>query len=391
MLAAEYEAVPDAENVRRALILDDDRDFADSLSEILESAGYTTCVINEMSELASRAKSFNAQVALVDIRLRNASGMEAIERLQNLSPNIQSIVMTGYATVENAIAALHKGAYDYLRKPFHAEELLAVLNRCFDKIDLEEKKRNSDRDLRIALEKAEAASRAKSEFLANMSHELRTPLNAILGYSEVIKEQYFGPMEPGKYLEYAKDIFDSGTFVLELVNDVLDMAAIESGKAELKETEVDINALIDTCIKMVQMRADDYKVELKKDVAQDLNSVSGDSRMLKQMILNLLSNAVKFTPDGGLVTISANRDENGDLCLAVSDNGVGIEPDQLAVIVEPFAVGEDALTRANDGIGLGLPLTKSMTELHGGSMDLSSTPDVGTVVTIKLPSSRIVA
>lgn len=389
MLVAGNDVVTAPPPPRRALILDDEADFAASLSDILEDAGYLTRVINSVDDVEEGLADFNADVTLVDVRLRDASGIDAIEALQALWPHSEAIVMTGYATVENAIAAIHKGAYDYLRKPFHAEELKAVLNRCFEKIELRREKRDANEKLRTALDRAELANRAKSEFLANMSHEVRTPLNVILGYSEVIKDQHFGPLRPEKYVEYAKDIHESGAFVLSLVNDVLDMAAIENGQSEVKESSVEIEAIVDFCFRMLKGRAESFKLKLMKEIAEDVPYLRADERMVKQMLLNLLSNAVKFTPEGGRIGVVVTLATDGDLVIAVADNGVGIAEENQQKILEPFTVGEDALTRSADGAGLGLALTKSMMEMHAGTLELRSNVDVGTVVTLRFPKSRL--
>jgi signal transduction histidine kinase len=389
MLVAGNDVPSAAPLQRRALILDDEADFAASLSDILEDAGYMTCIINSVDDVVAGLADFNADVTLIDIRLHGASGIDAIEALQALWPHSEAIVMTGYATVENAIAAIHKGAYDYLRKPFHAEELKAVLNRCFEKIELGREKRAANQKLRSALDRAELANRAKSEFLANMSHEVRTPLNVILGYSEVIRDQHFGPLRPEKYLEYARDIHESGAFVLSLVNDVLDMAAIENGQSEIKESSVDIEAVVDFCFRMLKGRAESFKLELIEEISENVPALFADERMVKQMLLNLLSNAVKFTPEGGRIGVVVTLADNGELVIAVADNGVGIAEEHQQKILEPFTVGEDALTRSVDGAGLGLALTKSMVEMHGGTLELRSNVDVGTVVTLRFPKSRL--
>ena len=389
MLVAGNNVATGAPPPRRALILDDEADFAASLSDILEDAGYLTRVINSVNDVTAGLADFNADVTLVDVRLRDASGIDAIGALRALWPHSEAIVMTGYATVENAIAAIHKGAYDYLRKPFHAEELKAVLNRCFEKIELRREKRVANEKLRAALDQAELANRAKSEFLANMSHEVRTPLNVILGYSEVIKDQHFGPLRPKKYIEYAKDIHESGAFVLSLVNDVLDMAAIEAGQSEIKESSVAIEAVVDFCFRMLKGRAGSFKLKLIKEIARNIPDFRADERMVKQMLLNLLSNAVKFTPTGGRIGVVVTLANDGDLVIAVADNGVGIAAEDQERILEPFTVGEDALTRSTDGAGLGLALTRSMMEMHGGTLELRSNIDVGTVVTLRFPKSRL--
>jgi signal transduction histidine kinase len=390
MLVAGSELGITAPPQRRVLILDDEPDFAASLSEILEDAGYITYVIDNVNCVSEELTAFNADVTLIDVRLRGgACGIDAIGALQALWPHSEAIIMTGYATLENAIAAIHKGAHGYLRKPFHADELKAALDRCFEKIDLDREKHAANEQLRAALNHAELANQAKSKFLANMSHEMRTPLNAILGYSEVLKDQHFGPLRPEKYLEYARDIHESGAFMLSLVNDVLDMATVESGQLEFHESSVNVETVVDSCFRMLKGRADSFNLSLIKEITDGVPNLRADERMVKQMLLNLLSNAVKFTPKGGRIGVVGTLEASGDLLIAVADNGVGIADEDQQRILERFTVGDDALDRSADGAGLGLSLTKSMVELHGGNLELRSNVEVGTVVTLRFPKSRL--
>jgi signal transduction histidine kinase len=245
-------------------------------------------------------------------------------------------------------------------------------------------------DLRIARDEAELASRAKSEFLANMSHKLRTPLNVILGFSELMGNATLGPLGNPKYQEYTKDINDSGRHLLALIDDNLDLAKIEAGKLDLDEEDIDIARTIRSCMVLVKERAANGGVKLKTDIPQDLPALHADQRKLKQILVNLLSNAVKFTPSGGEVTLKAWWREDSGYVFQVIDTGIGIALEDIPTALSPFGQVDRQLDRKYEGTGLGLPLTKSLVEMHGGSLNLQSEVGVGTTVTVRFPAKRIV-
>ncbi|HEY3917439.1 MAG TPA: PAS-domain containing protein [Stellaceae bacterium] len=255
-------------------------------------------------------------------------------------------------------------------------------------LDITERKR-VEADLRRAKEEAELASRTKTEFLANMSHELRTPLNAVIGFAEIMHGEVFGPLGDQRYGEYAADIRDSGQHLLNLINDLLDVSKIEFGKVELSEETVDLTGIIDSCMRLMRDRADQAGLQLSAHTPADLPYLHADGRRLKQILLNLVSNAVKFTPAGGQVTIRASI-EDGGMKITVSDTGIGIAPHDLAKALQPFGQIDSRMTRKYQGSGLGLPLTKSMIELHGGTLRLESEVGRGTTATLWLPAARVV-
>ena len=245
-------------------------------------------------------------------------------------------------------------------------------------------------DLRAAKEKAELASRAKSEFLANMSHELRTPLNAIIGFSEVMKNETLGPVGSAKYLGYAQDIHDSGHHLLAHINDILDLAKIESGTEELHEESIPIAEFVQSVLRLVQRRAESIGVDVAADYSDELPSVYADRRKLTQILLNLLTNAVKFTRSGGKVVLKLECRADSGHVFQVIDTGIGISFDDISIALAPFQQIDSGLNRKHEGTGLGLPLTKSLVEMHGGSLDLQSQVGVGTTVTVRFPAERIV-
>ncbi len=231
-------------------------------------------------------------------------------------------------------------------------------------------------------QKAEEASRAKSTFLANMSHELRTPLNAVIGFSEIMAKELFGPIANDQYKQYSTDIFDSGNHLLELINDILDMAKIEAGKLTLSPKPLDPSVAIEQAVRLTKRKAEEKGLSIVVD-AENLPEIEADHRAVKQILLNLLSNAVKFT-DQGAIMVHARGNAQG-LTLRVVDTGCGIPPEHLPRLARPFEQVEEELTRNNSGTGLGLALTKSLAEMHGGRLSIQSEVGRGTIVSIVLP------
>ena len=239
-----------------------------------------------------------------------------------------------------------------------------------------------------ARDQAVLANRTKSEFLANMSHELRTPLNAIIGFSDVMKGELFGPVGAPKYVEYVEDINDSGMHLLELINDILDLSKIEAGKTDLHEEGFNVSRVLTSCLTLVKERAKEAGVEIECDAASNLPALYADERKFKQIYINLLSNAIKFTPPGGKVVTRVWYHENDGYVLQVT--GIGIALADIPKALTPFQQIDSALNRKYEGTGLGLPLTRALVELHGGTLGLQSKVDVGTTVTVRFPADRIV-
>ncbi len=254
--------------------------------------------------------------------------------------------------------------------------------------DITERKR-FEQELSQAKEMAEYANRTKSEFLAHMSHELRTPLNSVIGFAQMLEQQPFGPLGHANYQGYANNINTSGSHLLSLISDILDISKIKAGEIIIAETDVDVGEIIGASIKMVTERADRSGITLRSATSQNISQLRGDELRLKQILLNLLSNAIKFTPEGGTVSVEAHVNGGNAMVWKVVDTGVGIAADDLPRVLKPFEQIRDDITIAHEGTGLGLYLTKSLTEKHGGSLDIESEVGKGTTVTITFPPERI--
>ncbi len=239
-------------------------------------------------------------------------------------------------------------------------------------------------------EQAEHASRTKFEFLANISHELRTPLNAIIGFSEIIRDEVLGPLGNEQYNSYAVDIHDSGIHLLGLINDILDYSKAEAGKIKLNCQPIGLAALIEACLRLLAPRANETGVALEAKVPEDFPKISADPIRLKQIILNLMSNGVKFT-EVGSVTVEAEIDPQEGIVICVRDTGIGIAEDDIAEAFSLFGQVDSALSRKFEGTGLGLPLSLSLAQLHGGNLVLESELGVGTRAVITLPAQLIIA
>ena len=231
--------------------------------------------------------------------------------------------------------------------------------------------------------RAEEANQAKSKFLANMSHELRTPLNAIIGFSEIMESGMFGPLGTERYREYCCDIHQSGQYLLDVINDILDMSKIEAGRIRLDPAQVELEPFLNDAMRVVSGRAEDKRLTLTARIGKGVRLIA-DNRLLKQVVLNLLSNAVKFTPEGGRITIRGRA--AGDwVSIAIADTGIGIPKEAIARLGRPFEQVESQLTKSHQGSGLGLAIARSLIKLHGGSMRIRSTLGKGTMVLLRLP------
>lgn len=252
-----------------------------------------------------------------------------------------------------------------------------------------DQRRQAEVALRVAKFEAEQANKAKSTFLAAMSHELRTPLNAVLGFSEMIRDRYYGPIGDVRYSEYAGDIYASGRYLLDLINDILDIAKIEAGKMTIAPEPIELSDLVSAALRLVGERAERSAVSLSTQLADGIPVLLADPRAIKQVLFNLLSNAIKFTDSGGQVAVQADSDAAGEWVeISVRDTGCGIPADMIETVFRPFERVDNGFDPSTErGTGLGLPLAKGLVELHGGTIAIASTVGAGTTVTVRLPTA----
>ena len=286
--------------------------------------------------------------------------------------------------VQRPEAPRRSGLFSFIRpKPKRHQQGMDIIAIARDITE----RRRHDEALKRAFDLAEAQSRAKSRFLANMSHELRTPLNSVLGFSEMISREMFGPLGDPRYREYATLIGESGQFLLNLINDILDVAKIEAGKYVLTREPLNLAVALERTLSLMMPQFREKGVQLKVDVATDLPMIEADARAVRQMIFNLLSNALKFTPEKGRTDIRLAREESA-LVLEVSDTGIGISEEDLKRLARPFEQANHSYARSQIGTGLGLALVKSLAGLHGGSLGITSKLGAGTKVRVQLPLGK---
>jgi PAS domain S-box-containing protein len=307
-----------------------------------------------------------------------------------LSDHGREVMETGEAAAHEDKFPESDGVHDFLTITFPIRDTAGeVVNFGVIAVDITERK-YAEEAMLVAMQEAEVASQAKSEFLANMSHELRTPLNAIIGFAEVVRNEMFGPVGNPKYKDYNNDIYKSAQHLLELITDVLDLSKVESGTDVLHEENIKIRDVTRDAFRLVQQRAEEQGVELNLELSDELPALQADERKLKQILANLLSNAVKFTEAGGKVTLRAWCRADSGYVFQVVDTGIGIALNDIPKALSQFGQVESVFSRQRHGTGLGIPLTKALVEMHGGSLDLQSEVGVGTTVTVRFPAERIV-
>jgi two-component system, cell cycle sensor histidine kinase PleC len=355
-------------------------------------AGIAFIAPSTQSEMA-HTFIFAALLIVISMRMLFASTAMPIVYAGTLP--ITAAIVIRFLLLDNpfywALAAMAVGVHFYfiwLMTGFNAT-VMAMLEYRAEKdaliAELEQAKSVSD----DARERAEEASLAKSRFLATMSHELRTPLNAILGFSEIMQGELLGPHANPTYKEYANDIHQSGQHLLKLINEILDISRIEAGRYELNEGAVSLSAVAEDCQRLMRLRAEKKGLEISEAFEADLPQLWADERAIRQICLNLLSNAVKFTPSGGTITLTVGRTPAGGQFISVKDTGPGIPDVEIPRVLKSFGQGSLAQHTAEGGTGLGLPITKGLTELHNGVFELKSKLRHGTEVVVTFPRKRV--
>ncbi|MBV8493032.1 MAG: hybrid sensor histidine kinase/response regulator [Alphaproteobacteria bacterium] len=366
------------------LVVDDDPVVSSLMRATLKSAGFTVLAAGDGVEGCRLYEEHHPDLLLVDLVMPRMDGFELCRTLRDQpeSAYVPIVVVTGLDDLPSIARAYDAGATDFIPKPVnwlvlnHRVRYILRASRAFER-------------LIAAKEAAEAANRAKSEFLANMSHELRTPLNAIIGFSGMMSDRMFGPLND-KYGEYANLIGDSGRHLLGIITDILELSKADADRLLLAEERVEIKDIVRLGSKIVEDMARRADMQFVTEVHEHLPPVIGDPAKLTQILVNLLSNAVKFTLAGGRVRLSIEQQANNGITFRVEDTGIGMSPDQIPVALAPFGQISNSMTRTHDGIGLGLPLTKRLVELHGGTIELDSEPGRGTIASVHLPEARVV-
>ncbi len=312
---------------------------------------------------------------------------------------VRTLVVQPVEQLSRAAARIARGQRK-IRLPEKGPSEIVILSqqiqRIKDYIDerrlVEEELRRKTLALQKAKEAAEFADNAKSEFLSCMSHEIRTPLNAIIGFADVMRNGYYGPIENEKYAQYTQDIYYAGQQLLEIISDIIDLSRAESGKIKLKERNIDVREVLEQVSRLVQDKVTKAGQDLQCQLPLDLPWMRADSLRMKQILVNLLSNAIKFTHEGGEISLTASYhpEKAKPLEIVVSDNGIGMTEEQIPIALSMYGQLDSGLEKKQLGIGLGLPLAKHLTELHGGSLTIESQPQKGTRVTLAFPLSRLI-
>ncbi len=382
-------AAPVPESIGRILAVDDDVDMVEGLAEVLRTRGYEVRTANDAESAQRIILEFDAQVALLDIRLGKANGLELIPALKAERPNIYCIMITGNADKESAITALRVGAYDYMTKPLHPSELFSILERCLEKFDMQNRLDQAFAALQEAKNEAETMSRKGAEFLAKLTEELGVPVGEIVSSSKAFIDEAWGPIGAPQYAEHAMSMRDNAAQVLDTLKCSLDLVKAQAGQLEISEDKINIGDLMKAAVRLIKDSIDVPMPSIEIKMPDSPPVIWGDERHFDQILVNLLSNAVKFTPETGEIKLTMEERPDGTLAIEIRDNGAGMATSEIPTALTQFGRASNPAGREFPGAGLGLPLALAMIELHGGSLNLESDLGKGTVATVTIPAARV--
>ena len=382
-------------SVTNILVTDDNAAMLKTLSAGLEDMGYRVATAVSGGEALALISKQPFNILITDIKLPDISGLEILETAKELNPEAAVIMITGHASIETAVEAINEGAYAYILKPVAMTELETIINNALreqrlliENRELVESLQQSNKRLEETNRALEQVSRAKSDFMAKMSHELRTPLNSIIGFSEVLLSNTMSPRDKATHDEFLNYIHISTKHLLNLIDSILDLSKVESGKMTLELSEFDLAMLIEDVRMTVLPMLATKKQTLEIEIDEAISSILADEPKMRQIFLNLISNAYKFTPKGGKIRVVCRLENPHLLHCSVIDNGIGISPQDQQRIFEEFGqVARSPYTRGQ-GVGLGLSIARRLVELHGGSIRLVSEVGCGSTFTFSIPIAK---
>jgi two-component system sensor histidine kinase/response regulator len=358
------------------LIIDDEEAMRDSCSQVLNKDGYVTETAEDGHSGLRKTKEVKPDLVLIDLKMPGMGGMELLERIGQIDPDIISIVITGYATIESAVEAMKLNAYDFLPKPFTPDQLRIVIGRGL------EKRRLAAESAHLRREK----EMMRENFITLVSHQLRSPLASVKQYFGVIREGFAGDVtnKQKEIIRKADDYIDS---LLKLINDWLDVSRVEAGRIRDKSEPVSLAAVLTEAAEALKPQAQAKRVILELNLADNIPQLIGDPNCLKEAFLNLISNAIIYNREGGTVTVTA-KEQDDDLVVDVSDTGIGISKENLPFIFDEFFRVKSKETQHISGTGLGLPIAEKIIEAHHGCVKVASEPAKGTTFSILLPKAQ---
>jgi two-component system sensor histidine kinase/response regulator len=358
------------------LVIDDEEAMRDSCSQVLNKDGYMTETAEDGHSGLRKIREVKPDLVLIDLKMPGMGGMELLEKIGQIDPDIVSIVITGYATIESAVEAMKLNAYDFLPKPFTPDQLRIVIERGL------ERRRLAAESERLRREK----EMMRENFITLVSHQLRSPLTSVKQYFGVIREGFAGDVteKQKEIIRKAGGYIDS---LLKLINDWLDVSRVEAGRIRDKSEPVSLAAVLSEAAEALKPQAEAKKVVIELNITDNLPQLIGDPNCLKEAFLNLISNAIIYNREGGTVTVTA-KEQGDELVVEVSDTGIGISKENLPFIFDEFFRVKSKETQHISGTGLGLPIAKKIIEAHNGCVKVASEPGKGTNFSILLPKAQ---